>query len=84
MSSRQPLSQHLQGVERKGVVKLTKEQVIGIRTKPSNLEYLQHIEELPMYVANHRHRRRDVYDITLLHQQLFRFGTYRLDQWLGQ
>lgn len=37
-----------------------------------------------MYVAHHRHRRRDVDHITLLHEQFFRLGAYRLDEWLGE
>ena len=46
---------------------LTKEQVISIGTKPSNLEYLQHIKKLAMDVSHDSYRRRYMHDIALLH-----------------
>jgi hypothetical protein len=35
-------------------------------------------------VTDHRDWRKNVHDIALLHQQLFRLGTYCLDDGLGE
>jgi hypothetical protein len=59
--------------------RLTQEQIVCVWTVPSNLEDLDHVKELPMNVTNHCHRSLDVYDIALLHEQLFRLGAYRLN-----
>lgn len=64
--------------------KLTQEKVIGVWTKPANLENLNHIEELPMYISNHSDRRCDMYNIALLHQQFLCFGTYCLYDRVGK
>ena len=53
----------------------TEEQIIRIRTEASDLENFYQIKELPMYVANHSDRCSDMYNIALLHQKLFSFGT---------
>ena len=58
---------------------LTKKQVIGIWTEATYLENLNHIEELTVDIPNHSDGSSDMDDIALLHQQLLRFCTYRLD-----
>ena len=64
--------------------KFTKEKVVCIWAKSSYLEYLNHVEELSMYVSNHRNGRSDMNDIALLHQQLLCFGAYCLDYGLSE
>ena len=63
---------------------LTKEEIVGVGTVAANLEDLNHVEELSVYVSHYCHRRQDVHDIALLHQQLFRFGAYRFDDRVGE
>ena len=58
--------------------RLTQEKIIGVRTEASNLEYLNHIKELAVYVSNHCDRGGDMYNIALLHEKLFCFGAYCL------
>lgn len=63
-------------------VSLTKKKIVCVRTETADLEYLDHIKELPVYVANDCNRRANVYDVALLHQELFRFGAYCFDDGL--
>jgi hypothetical protein len=67
-----------------GRLPLTQKEVIGVRTRPADLEYLHHVEELPVYVPDDRHRRPDMHHIALLHEQLLRFRAYCLDHRLGE
>jgi hypothetical protein len=62
----------------------TEEQIIRIRTVPSDPEYLDHVEELAMDVANDCDRRLYVYDIALLHKQFLRLSAHRFDYWISQ
>lgn len=59
--------------------RLTKKQIVGIGTESSNLEDLNHIEELPMDIAHNCDRSRNVHHITFFHQKLLRLGTYCLN-----
>lgn len=63
---------------------LTQEEVVGVRARPTNLEYLHHIKELAVDVADNRHGRSDVHHIALLHEQLLGLCTYCLDDGLGE
>jgi len=63
---------------------LTKKEVIRIWTPSSDLEDLDQVEELAMYIPNYRNRCLHMYHITLLHQQLFRLGTYCFDEGFGE
>lgn len=56
--------------------RLTKKKIIRVRTKATNLEYLNHIKELPVYISHNSDWGCDVYNIALLHQELFCFGAY--------
>lgn len=58
---------------------LTKKQVVCIGTESSDLEYLNHVEELSVDISDHRDRSRNVDDIALFHQQFLRLGAYRFD-----
>lgn len=58
---------------------LTKKQVIRVGTESSDLEYLNHVEELPVDISDHRDRSRNVDHIALFHQQFLRLGAYRFD-----
>lgn len=60
------------------------EEIVGVGTVAANLEDLNHVEELSVYVSHYRHRREDVHDIALLHQQLFRFGAYCFNDRVGE
>ena len=62
----------------------TQKEVVCVRTLAANLEYLYKVEELSVDVADHCYRRLDMYNIALLHQQLFRLGAYRLDDGVGE
>lgn len=61
----------------------TQEKIIGVGTGPSNLEYLNHVEELAVDIAHDGNRCPDVHDIALLHEQLLGFGAYCFDDRLG-
>ena len=62
----------------------TKEQVVCIWTRPSDLEDLHHVKELAVDIAHDSHRRSYVHNITLLHKEFFGFGAYCFDDRLGQ
>lgn len=62
----------------------TEEEIVGIWTRAADLENLQKIKELTMNVANNSDGCLDVYDIALLHEQLFRFGAYCFYDGLGK
>jgi len=62
----------------------TEEEVVGVRTRPANLEYLHHIEELAVDVTHDSNGRSDVHHIALFHEQLLGFGAYCLDHRLGE
>jgi hypothetical protein len=62
----------------------TEEQIVGVRTRPANLKYLHHVEELAVDVADYGDGRADVHHVALLHEQLLGFCAYRLDDRLGQ
>lgn len=64
--------------------RLTKKEVIRIWTPSSDLEDLDEIEELAMYIPNHCYRCLHMYHITLLHQQLFGLRTYCFDDGFGE
>jgi len=63
---------------------LTQEQIIRIRAPSSNLEYLNQIVELPMYIPHNCNRCLYMYNIALLHQELLCFGAYCFDDGLGE
>ena len=54
---------------------VAKKQVVGVWTEASDLEYLNHIEKLPVYISNYGNRGSDVDDIAFFHQKLFGFCT---------
>ena len=56
----------------------TKEKIVGVRAETTDLEDLDHIKELAMYIPHHSDRGRDMDDIALLHQELLCFGAYCL------
>lgn len=62
----------------------TKKQVVCIRTRPSNFEYLYHVEKLAVNITDDRHRCENVHHVALLHEELFRLRAYCLDDRLGQ
>ena len=62
----------------------TKKKVIRVWAESPNLENLNHVEELPMNIPNHRDWSCNMYYIALLHQKLFCFGAYRLNHRIGQ
>jgi hypothetical protein len=49
-------------------VRLTEEEVIGIGAEAADLEYLNHVEELAMDIADYRHRGGNMDHIAFLHQ----------------
>ena len=57
----------------------TKEKIICVRTKATNLEDLQHVKELAVDIADYSHWGGYVNDIALLHEHLLGFGAYCLD-----
>lgn len=63
---------------------LTQEEVVCVRTWPTNLEYLHHIEKLAMDITNDSDRRSNVHHVALLHEQLLGLCAYCLDDRLGQ
>jgi hypothetical protein len=62
----------------------TQEQIIGVWTRPADLEYLHHVEELAVNVAHNGHGRSDVHHIALFHKKLFRLCAYCLNDRLCQ
>jgi len=62
----------------------TQKEIICVGTWPGNLEYLHHVEELAVDVANNSDGCSYVYHITLLHEQLLCLCAYRLDHRLGE
>lgn len=62
----------------------TEEQIVCVRTRAPDFEYLDHVEELAMDITHDRDRRPDVHDVTLFHEQFLRLGAYCLDDRLGQ
>jgi hypothetical protein len=55
---------------------LTKEKVIGIRSWTSYAKDLYEIMELTMYITDDSDGRRDVYNVALSHEHLFRLFAY--------
>jgi hypothetical protein len=64
-------------------VELTKEEVVCIRTESSNLENLDHVEELAMDITDHGDWSSDVDHIAFLHQQFLGFEAYSFDYRFG-
>ena len=62
----------------------TKEEIIGVGAEASNLEDLDHIEELAMYVAYDCNGSGDVNNVAFLHQKLFGLGAYCFDDRFGK
>ena len=62
----------------------TQEQIVGIWAGSPNLEYLYHVEELAVDVADDGDGGSDVHHIALLHKELLGLCTYGLNDRLGQ
>lgn len=62
----------------------TEEEVVRVWTIASDSENLNHVEKLPMDVADDCDRRLDVHHVALLHQQLLRLGAYCFDHRLSE
>lgn len=62
----------------------TQEEVVRVWAWSSDLEDFHHVEELAMDIADDCHRRSNVHNIALLHEELFRLCAYCLDHRLGQ
>lgn len=62
----------------------TEEEIICIRAESSNLEDLNHIEELTVNITNYGDGGVDMHDIALLHKEFFRLGAYCFDYAVGQ
>lgn len=69
---------------RRSGLPFTKKQIVRVRTRPSDLENLHHVEELAVDIANNSYGRSDVHHVALLHEELLRFGAYCLDDRLGK
>lgn len=67
----QEQKKRLDGVEA-SVDKVPHEQVVLLRAFPSDLEELQHVEELPVNVTAYRHRWIDGLHVALLHEYVYR------------
>ena len=65
--------------EETAVYIVAQEEVVGVGAEAPDSEDLNQVEELPVYVAHHGDRCRDVHHVTLLHQKLFRLGAYCFD-----
>ena len=63
---------------------LTEEEVVCVRTLPTNAKDLQQIKKLAMDITNNGHRSLDMDHIALLHQQLLGLGADGLDHGLSQ
>jgi hypothetical protein len=62
----------------------TQKEVIRVRRIPSDLEDLDQIIELAVYVTYDRDRSSNMHDITLHHKELLCFGTYCFDDRVGE
>jgi len=58
---------------------VTQEEVIRVRTEPSNLEDLEHVEELAVDVADNGDGREDVHHVRLVHELFLQLVAYRLN-----
>lgn len=65
-------------------LRLTEEEVICIGTPAPNLENLDQVIELAVYVADDGYRGAHVHDVALAHKQLFGLCAYCLDHRLGE
>ena len=66
------------------MVACTKKEVVRVRTEAANLEYLNQVEKLPVYVADDSDGRVDMHHVALLHQKLLGLGAYCLDHRIRQ
>lgn len=59
---------------------IAQEKIAGVRQLSPHLEYLQHVEELPMHIAHHRDRQGYSLHVFLLHQHVLELEAQDLDR----
>lgn len=62
----------------------TEKEVVGGRARAADSKNLEQVKELPVDVANNGDGCLYVYDVALLHEQLFCLGAYCLYDRLGE
>lgn len=63
---------------------VAQKEIVRVGAEAANLEYLEHVEELAVDVANHGDRRQDVHHVGLVHELLLELVAYRLDDGFGE
>lgn len=63
---------------------VAQEEIVCVGAGAANLEYLEHVEELAVDVANHSDGRQDMHHVGLVHELFLELVAHRLDDRFGE